>query len=200
MTRPDIELAESTKPQLPREWQDITTVTVSYGHGISVTPLSLASAIGALLNDGLYVTPTLAKRDAVNRPEVRRVVSSETSQTLRDLMRYVVTDGTGRNAAVKGYGIMGKTGTADKPSVGGYDVTRVVSSFVAAFPYEDPTYLVMITYDEPKAIEGTYGYATAGWNAAPTVKKVISRIGPMTDIERKSDTLARSPFSPEEAL
>jgi len=110
-------------------------------------------------------------------------------------MRYVATDGTGRNARVKGYSIMGKTGTADKPSGDGYDERRLVSSFIAAFPYEDPTYTVFVTLDEPKAIEGTYGYATAGWNAAPTAGKIIERIAPMLSVKRKAGPITLSPFS-----
>ncbi len=200
MDRVPIEFSESARPQVQSEWQDITTVTVSYGHGISVTPLALAVAMGAILNDGLYVTPTLLKRDAANPADTRRVVSTETSQTLRDLMRYVVTNGTGRNANVKGYGVMGKTGTADKPSGDGYDERRLVSSFISAFPYEDPTYVVMITFDEPKGLKETYGYATAGWNAAPTTGRVIERIAPMLGVTRRVETVAYSPFSETGAL
>ncbi len=197
MDRVPFELAESAKPQVQDRWIDLTTVTVSYGHGIAVTPLSLAAAIGATLNDGLYVTPTLMRRDASHPVTTRRVFSPETSKTTRDMMRYVVTHGTGKKARVKGYGVMGKTGTAEKPAIGGYDQKRLVTSFVAAFPYEDPTYVVMITYDEPKAAEGTYGWATAGWNAAPTAGAVIERIAPMLGVERKIDPIAMSPFGSE---
>ena len=199
MDRVPFELAESAKPQIQDRWIDLTTVTVSYGHGISVTPLSLAAAIGAMLNDGEYVTPTLLKRDAAHPIQKRRVFSSSTSKTMRDMMRYVVTHGTGKKARVKGYGVMGKTGTAEKPAIGGYDQQRLVTSFVAAFPYEDPTYVVMVTYDEPKAVEGTYGWATAGWNAATTTGKVIERIAPMLGVERRVDPIAMSPFG-ERAL
>jgi len=192
------ELAESARPQIQDRWIDLTTVTVSYGHGISVTPLALATAIGSVLNDGLYVTPTLAKRDAAHPVKTRRVFTSETSETMRHMMRYVVTHGTGRKARVKGYGVMGKTGTAEKPTIGGYDQKRLVTSFVAAFPYEDPTYVVMITYDEPQAVEGTYGWATAGWNAAPTAGQVVERIAPMLAVPRRMP-IAMSPFS-EKAL
>ncbi len=193
--RVPFELLENAKPQLQSEWQDITLVTVSYGHGISVTPLALAVAMGALLNGGEYIAPTIAKRSAANPAQPKRVVSEQTSQHIRDLMRFVVTDGTGKNAAVKGYGVMGKTGTADKPSYGGYDEKRLVSSFVGAFPYEDPTYLVMITYDEPKIIKGISNRATAGWNAAPTTRNVIERIAPILGVERRLDPIAMSPFS-----
>lgn len=197
MDRVPFELAESAKPQLQTRWIDLTTVTVSYGHGIAVTPLALAAAIGATLNDGLYVAPTMMKRDASRPVLARRVFSSQTSQTTRDMMRYVTTHGTGKKARVKGYGVMGKTGTAEKPSNGGYDQKRLVTSFVAAFPYEDPTYVVMITYDEPKAAEGTYGWATAGWNAAPTAGAVIERIAPMLGVQRRIDPVAMSPFGAE---
>lgn len=198
--RAPIELAETARPQVQTEWQDITTVTVSYGHGISVTPLALASALGALLNGGNYIKPTVLKRDASNPAQETRVMSEINSQHMRDLMRYTVTDGTGRNSDVTGYGVMGKTGTADKPSIDGYDEARLVTSFVGAFPYEDPTYLVFITFDEPQAIEGTYGYATAGWNAAPTTGKVIERIAPMLGVRRQLSPIAMSPFSNEGAL
>lgn len=200
MDRVPIELNESARPQVQTEWQDITTVTVSYGHGISVTPLALAVAIGALLNDGQYVNPTFLKRDAANPIESRPVISSWTSETMRGLMRYVVTNGTGRNARVKGLGVMGKTGTADKPSGDGYDERRLVSSFISAFPYEDPTYVVMITFDEPKGLKETYGYATAGWNATPTAGRVIERIAPILGVPRRLDPVAYSPFSKTGAL
>ena len=197
MDRVPFELAESARPQIQDRWIDLTTVTVSYGHGIAVTPLALAAAIGAVLNDGVYVTPTLIKRDAAHPAQPRRVFSSRTSKTTRDMMRYTATHGTGKRARVKGYGVMGKTGTAEKPAIGGYDEKRLVTSFVAAFPYEDPAYVVMITYDEPKAVEGTHGYATAGWNAAPTAGAVIERIAPMLGVKRKIDPVAMSPFGSE---
>lgn len=181
LDRVPFELAESAKPQIQKHWGEMATVTVSYGHGLSVTPLALTAAIGALLNDGLYVAPTVLKRDALNAPQTRRVFSSGVSKDLVDMMRLVVTDGTGRKADVPGFGVMGKTGTAEKPSNGGYDTTRLVTSFVAAFPHSEPRYVMLVTLDEPKAIEGTYGYATAGWNAAPTASKVIARIGPMLE-------------------
>ena len=200
MDRVPVELVESAAPQVQTEWQDITTVTVSYGHGISVTPLALTAAIGALLNGGEYVAPTLRKRDTVNPVEKRRVISEKTSVKVQDLMRYVATNGTGRNARVKGYSVMGKTGTADKPSKNGYDERRLVSSFIAAFPYEEPQYVVFVTFDEPKAVEGTYGYATAGWNAAPTAGRIIERIAPMLGVKKRPGPVTLSPFSETGAL
>jgi cell division protein FtsI (penicillin-binding protein 3) len=179
-----IELAESAKPLLPGEWQDITTATVSYGHGISVTPLALATALSTVLNDGVYVQPTLEKRETGDEPAGRRAISSDTSQKVVDMMRYVVTDGTGRNARISGYRMMGKTGTADKLVNGKYALRTVVTSFVAGFPHDDPSYLVYIMYDEPQAVKGTYGYATAGWNAAKTAGAVVERIAPILGVKR----------------
>ena len=188
-----IELIGRAQPQYHSDWQDISIVTTSYGHGISVTPLHLASAMGAILNGGVYIAPTLAKVDSAHTPNSHRVISKDTSEMMAKFMRFVVTDGTGRNADVPGLGVMGKTGTADKPAVGGYDTQRLVTSFIAAFPVWDPKYVVMISFDEPQAIEGTHGYATAGWNAAPTAGRVMSRIAPMLDVPAKPVQTAHVP-------
>jgi len=180
LSRVDYELAESAKPQVQKRWGEMTTVTVSYGHGLSVTPLALTAAIGGMLNDGVYVSPTVKKRSLASPAVGRRVFRSDVSEDMVDMMRHVVTHGTGRSANIPGYGVMGKTGTAEKPSAtGGYDQKRLVTSFVAAFPHSKPRYAMIVTLDEPKAIEGTHGYATAGWNAAPVAGRVIRRIGPI---------------------
>lgn len=186
--RVPFELAESAAPILPGEWQNITTATVSYGHGISVTPLALATAIASLLNDGVYVAPTLRPVEAGKQAPGRQVVAKEVSDELTGMMRYVVTNGTGSNARVPGYRMIGKTGTADKLVGGEYAPNRVVTSFVGAFPHPDPEYLVYIVYDEPKPAEDTYGFATAGWNAARTVGAVVERIAPMLGVKRITQT------------
>ena len=191
LSRVDYELAESAKPQVQKRWGEMATVTVSYGHGLSVTPLALTAAIAGMLNDGVYVTPTVRKHSVVSPAVGRRVFRSEVSEDMRDMMRFVVTDGTGSKADIPGYGVMGKTGTAEKPSKeGGYDERRLVTSFVAAFPHSDPRYAMIVTLDEPKAIEGTHGYATAGWNAAPVAGQVIRRIGPILPGARDNSQLA----------
>ena len=180
LSRVPYELGESAKPQVQRRWGEMATVTVSYGHGLSVTPLALTAATAAMLNDGVYLPPTVLKRDATHRVETRRVFSREVSRDLADMMRITVVEGTGKKADVPGFGVMGKTGTAEKPSAtGGYDRKRLVTSFVAAWPHHNPRYAMIVTLDEPQAIEGTYGYATAGWNATPTAGRIIERIGPM---------------------
>ena len=188
------ELKEAAAPQVQSDWQDITTVTVSYGHGISVTPLSFVAAMGALFNDGRYIEPTILKRDAANPARARRVMRADVAERVQGMMRYTVTDGTGGKADIEGYGVMGKTGTADKPSNGGYDERRLITSFIAGFPYGDPKYAVLVTFDEPKAVEGTWGYATAGWNAAPTAGNVIRRIAPMLGVEKRPVEDTMSPY------
>lgn len=179
MDRVPYQLSESAHPQIQDFWGEMATVTVSYGHGISVTPLALVTAVGALLNDGVYVPPTVLKVGATHAPETHRVFSSQTSRDLADMMRLTVVEGTGKKANIPGFGVMGKTGTAEKPSNGGYDQTRLVTSFIAAFPHSDPRYALIVTLDEPKGLPETGNYATAGWNAAPTAGAIIERIGPM---------------------
>lgn len=191
--RVPIELAESAAPQLPHEWQDLTTATVSYGHGIAVTPLALATALSALLNGGELIEPTLQYRSIGQAQPRSRVIKEETSDMMRDMMRFVVTDGTGRNADVPGFGLMGKTGTAEKPGRGGYQERKLVTSFVAAFPHSEPKYLIFITYDEPKHAPGTHGYATAGWNAAPTAGQVAERIITLIGMQPERQTAALIP-------
>ncbi len=190
--RVPIELAESAAPQLPPEWQDLTTATVSYGHGIAVTPLALTTALASLLNGGDYIQPTLQYISLGQETPRRRVISEDTAAMMEDMMRYVVTNGTGRNAAVKGYGVMGKTGTAEKPGVGGYQEKRLVTSFVAAFPHSDPKYIVFVVYDEPQGLNETYGYATAGWNAAPTAGAVIERMVSILGLPREPVKMAET--------
>lgn len=193
MGRVPYELSESAFPQIQEFWGEMATVTVSYGHGISVTPLALVTATGALLNDGVYVAPTVLKRDATRPLETHRVFSSKVSQDLADMMRLTVVEGTGKKANIPGFGVMGKTGTAEKPANGGYDQTRLVTSFIAAFPHSAPRYALIVTLDEPKGLPETYNYATAGWNAAPTAGAIIERIGPMLPGARDRPQTAAMP-------
>ena len=129
------------------------------------------------MNGGILVKPTLVldkslKKDKENKNSIR-VVSEKTAHRMRQLMRLVVTGGTGGKADVVGYNVAGKTGTAEKNTKAGYQQDKLISSFMAFFPAEAPKYAVYIMVDEPKGIKESYGYATAGWVAAPAVKKVI---------------------------
>jgi len=180
--RPHIELFERGQPLWPRNWGRVTNMTVAYGHGIAVTPLHLASAYAALVNGGIWRPATLLKVELGKEARGRRVFKAATSARMRQLLRMIVSDGTGRKADAPGYRIGGKTGSAEKPSEGGYNKTSLVSTFAAAFPMDNPRYVVIAMLDEPKGTAETSFQRTAGWTAAPVVRKLVSRVGPMLGV------------------
>lgn len=174
-----IELPERAVPLLPREWRKINTMTISFGHGISVSPLHVVQAIATLVGDGTKRSLTLVKNGNKKKEAGERVVSEETANKVRQLMRLVVEHGTGRSADAPGYVVGGKTGTAEKSTSGGYNKHAKLASFVATFPANDPQYVILIMVDEPKGTKATYGYATGGWVAAPAVGRVVQRMAPL---------------------
>ncbi len=180
--RPHIELVERGKPLWPKNWGRITNMTVGYGHGIAVTPLHLASAYAALVNGGIWRPTTLLKIDPDMAPKGRRVFKASTSARMRQLLRMIVVHGTGRKADAPGFRVGGKTGSADKAAGGGYNRSSVVSTFAAAFPMDNPKYVIVTMLDEPKGTAESSFQRTAGWTAAPIVRKLVPRIGPMLGI------------------
>lgn len=180
--RPAIELGERALPIWPKSWGRITNMTVAYGHGIAVTPLHLASAYAALVNGGVWRPATLVRMNPDDAPRGRRVFSAATSARMRQLLRMIVSDGTGKKADAAGFRVGGKTGSAEKPYEGGYKRTSLVSTFAAAFPMDDPKYVVLVMLDEPAGSEATGFQRTAGWTAAPVVGSLVPRIGPMLGI------------------
>jgi cell division protein FtsI (penicillin-binding protein 3) len=177
----DLEIPEIGSPQYPRNWQTISAMTISYGHGLSVTPLHLAAGVAAMVNGGEAVKPTLLARERAARGP--RVISERVSDDIRHLMRLNTVEGSGKRAAVPGYMVGGKTGTAEKPNGSGYHKRARISSFVASFPMNDPRYVVYVVLDEPVGTEETFGYATGGWVAAPAAGRIIKRIGAIAGIE-----------------
>ncbi len=177
-----IELPETAMPMGPQRWRMINAMTISYGHGIAVTPLHLVAATASLVNGGMYHTPTILKRSAAEQPEGTRVIKKRTSDLMRKLYRLVVTDGTGKKAAVNGYMVGGKTGTAEKIVDGKYDHKARISSYIAAFPMTKPKYVVLIVLDEPRGNASTFNIATGGMTAAPITSRVIHRIAPMMGV------------------
>ena len=181
------ELPESGAPLPPRKWSKLSSITVSFGHGISVSPLQTAAAAAALMNGGKLIAPTFRRRTPEEAAAIADpVVSPQTSETMRKLMRLNVLKGSGRRAAVPGYIVGGKTGTAEKVVNGVYVSSKRRNAFVAAFPMDKPRYLVLTVLDEPKPEREGIG-ATAGLNAAPTAGAIIRRIAPMLGIEPNLD-------------
>lgn len=165
-------------PQLPPKWGKASTITISYGHGLAVAPLQFAAATASVLNDGKPVHPTFLKRYGGDQAAEKSLVTRTTSRDMARLMRLNVTapDGTGKEADVPGYRVGGKTGTADMPGRGGYSSKSVISSFLGAFPMDDPQYVTFVILFDPKGTAETKGQHTAGYTAAPVTGRLISRI------------------------
>ena len=182
------ELPESAEPMVPRRWAEINTVTIAYGHGLSVAPLQAVMGIAALMNGGLLIPPTFLKRsEADARALAKQVIKPETSAAMRYLMRLNAEKGTATRADVKGYYVGAKTGTAEKVVLGRYSKTKLLTDVMAVVPADDPKYVLLIMLDEPQAIAETHGFATSGWNAVPVAAKVFARIAPLLGIEPRFD-------------
>ena len=193
-SRLPVEISETGRPLFPQRWREINTMTVSFGHGVAVSPLHLTSAVAAVVNGGTLYAPTLLKRQKQLAPKGKRVLSRATSDKMRRLMRMVVVEGTGSKAAAAGYLVGGKTGTAEQAGRGGYKRKRLLSSFVAAFPMHRPRYVVFALLDQPRGTRETHGYATGGWVAAPVVGRTVARIGPLlgvTPVDEQSQQIER---------
>jgi cell division protein FtsI (penicillin-binding protein 3) len=180
--RPSIELREAAAPLWPRDWSRLANMTVSYGHGIAVTPLHLASAYAALVNGGIWHPATVLKARPGAAQEGRRVYSAATSARMRQLLRMIVQSGTGRKGDAEGYRIGAKTGTGEKPGVGGYSRHSNVVTFASAFPMDSPKYVVVVTMDEPQGTVEMPYLRTAAWTVAPIVKAFVERTGAMFGI------------------
>ena len=182
------ELPESASPLVPKRWGELNTITIAFGHGIAVAPLQAVMGINAMINGGNLIPPTFMKRSEEEALAIaKRVVKKETSDKIRYLMRLNAEIGTAKQADVKGYYIGGKTGTAEKVINGRYSKKQVLNSFTAILPADDPKFQLLVMLDEPKAVQGTFGFITSGWNAVPTGGKVIARIAPLLGIEPRFD-------------
>lgn len=176
-----VELGEArkTKPLLPKRWSEISTMTISYGHGIAATPLHLATAYATMGNGGYKVKPTLIKQDGV-QADREQIISKGTSEKLVKMLRAVVTRGTASFGEVKGYEVAGKTGSADKPKPsGGYYEDKVISTFASVFPASDPKYVLVVTLDEPSIMAHGEERRTAGWTAVPVSAEIVARLMPI---------------------
>ncbi len=174
-----IELPEVSHPLVPKPWREINALTISYGHGITVSPMQLVGAAAASVGGGILRPVTILAREEGSRVPGERVMSAAASAQLNQLMRLNVERGSGRSAEVAGYYVGGKTGTAEKIQRGGYKKNARISSFLAAFPAHDPKYVLLVMVDEPQGRRETGGYATGGVVAAPTAGRIIARAAPL---------------------
>lgn len=184
-----VELVEAprARPLVPQRWPEIVTITASYGHGVSSSPLNLAAAYATIANGGITVTPTLLRR--TEPMQGTRVLSPEVAKTAVSMLRQVVTRGTASMGDVPGYAVAGKTGTADKPMPkGGYYKDKVVNTFASVFPANDPRYVLTVTLDEPVETSGPEPRRTAGWTAVPVAAEVIRRAAPLLGLRPQVDT------------
>ena len=188
-----VELAEAPtgRPLLPKRWSEISTMTISYGHGLSDSPLHLAAAYATIANGGTRITPTLLKTD--RRQEGERVISESTSREILDMMRQVVARGTASFGDVPGYSVGGKTGTADKPKpTGGYYKDKVIATFASVFPTTAPKYVLVVSLDEPVETSGSEPRRTAGWTAVPVGAEIIRRAAPLLGMRPELEQLSQA--------
>ncbi len=177
------ELPESSLPIVPKRWGELNSATIAFGHGLSVAPLQAVMAVNSMVNGGYLIPPTFIKRNQEDAQKVAtRVLKTETSDKMRYIMRLNAEKGTAKKADITGYMVGGKTGTAEKVVNGRYAKNKLLTSFTAVFPMDKPQYLILVMLDEPKATSETYGFATSGWNAAPTAGKIVERIAPMLNV------------------
>ncbi|MEY8833908.1 peptidoglycan D,D-transpeptidase FtsI family protein [Phaeobacter italicus] len=175
-----IEIVEASggQPLKPKKWGELSTVTISYGHGLSTSPMHLAAGYAAIANGGRYVSPTILRQTGPQLGD--RVMSEDAAAQARAMLRKVVTSGTASFGEVPGYQVGGKTGTADKPKPrGGYYESKVIATFAAMFPAHDPKYVLIVTLDEPSVIAHGEERRTAGWTAVPVAGEMIGRIAPL---------------------
>jgi cell division protein FtsI (penicillin-binding protein 3) len=188
LDRLQTELPESAAPQLPKRWSELSTITIAYGHGLAVSPLQAVMATAALVNGGYLIPPTFLPRTPEQASAMAtKVISPETSEAIRYVMRLNATEGTARAAAIPGYFVGGKTGTADQSGKSGYDNKTVLTTFMAVTPADKPRYLLLTMLDDPQAVEGTYGYRTAGQNAGPVTGLILERVAPLLGLVPRSE-------------
>jgi cell division protein FtsI (penicillin-binding protein 3) len=196
LDRLQTELPESASPLVPARWSELNTITIAFGHGVAVAPLQAAMAVSALVNGGNLIKPTFLKRTEEEAMQTAvRVIKSETSEALRYVMRLNASNpaGSASSAAIAGYFVGGKTGTAEKVVHGRYSKNKNFTTFTAILPADKPRYMFLTIMDEPQAVEGTFGFTTAGMNAGPVTGNIIARVAPILGLPPRFDPPAQ-PF------
>lgn len=174
----NLEFGRTARTHLPQRWWPVERATMSYGHGISVTPMHVLLAVNAMTNGGIYIYPTLQKRD-VGAVHGQRVLSPEISARLRGIMLRVAEETSGRKSRVAGIQIGGKTATAEKYTNGRVDNKRNLTAYAAIFPAAAPQYVMLVILDEPHGTSESWGLRTAAWNVVPTTGKILDSILPL---------------------
>lgn len=188
------ELPESAEPIVPQRWGELNTMTIAFGHGLAVAPLQAAMATGALMNGGMLIPPTFLRRSEDEAKAIgTRLIKPETSEAMRYVMRLNAERGSATKAAIPGFYVGGKTGTAEKVINGRYSKNRLFTTFMAIAPSDKPRYLFMTLFDEPQGLPETHGYATSGWNASPTTGRIIERVAPLLGLPPRFEAPER-PF------
>jgi cell division protein FtsI (penicillin-binding protein 3) len=178
LSRIESDFPALSKPIYPKTWREINLYTIAYGHGIAITPLHIATTVSGIVNGGIMYRPSFMKIDGVNKLSGTRIVSPKTSKIMREMLRNVVVNGTGKNADIVGYEVGGKTGTAERAEFGRYIEKKNMASFVGVFPMSKPQYLVFVSLDRPD-----YSFNTGGMVAAPVVGNIIKGINPILGIK-----------------
>jgi cell division protein FtsI (penicillin-binding protein 3) len=176
------DLPETARPLYPSTWGDIQTANVAFGQGMAVSPLAFIAAAATVVNGGRRITPTFVRQAPGTDNRGPQLIKPETSAQMRDLLRYVVTNGTGRKADIPGYDVGGKTGSAQVPGPHGYIPHALRTSFFAVFPVHDPRYVVFVLMDQPHGTKETGGFALAAYTAVPAAAHVIARIAPLLGV------------------
>ncbi|AZO12207.1 MULTISPECIES: penicillin-binding protein 2 [unclassified Mesorhizobium] len=176
------ELPEVARPTEPKVWKQVNSITIAFGHGVSTTPLQTAVGCAALMS-GYLIEPTFLPRTAEQAMEVaKQVVSDKTVEGMRYLYALNAEKGSGKSARVPGFRVGGKTGTAEKVVNGRYSKEKNFNAFVAAFPMDDPQYIVLTIADEPKPEKPGMG-ATAASNAGIMAGNIIRRAASMLGVK-----------------
>jgi len=193
LSKIEFDIEEVGEP-IPFRWGKCKLATVSFGHGITTTPLQLAKGYAIITNGGFEIKPSLIKKNLKDNQNQKRIIKKGVSKKINKILRKIVTaeEGTAGFANIKGYEVGGKTGTAEKAIVGGYTRKAKVNTFASVFPTSKPKYVMIVLLDEPKTSEnyiykyknknGSYKgtpFNTAGWTSVEVAGKIIQRIGPI---------------------
>ena len=174
----DLDFGTTRYPILPEKWSVANRAKASFGDGLFVSPVHLIAAVNAMANDGIYVYPKT--NTSTETPKSERVISKSVSKQIREIMRQVVEETSGKKAKIDGVEIGGKTGTIEKrQSDGTFRRNQVLTSFVAVFPADKPQYTMLIVFDEPSATDVSFGWKTAAWNVVPVSGEILKDIVPI---------------------